>query len=106
MALLGVRHGMGSAQHASLVHAHNPLYSSRNSSLVRARNPWRKSRSVEGEKLTLEEGVAGGGALDRGAGSMSEVAVLGKPPLDEEALAVTSAGGGEVLAHAVVERSA
>ena len=37
---------------------------------------------------------------------MSEVASFGKPPLDEEALAVTSAGGGEVLAHAVVERSA
>ena len=86
--------------------AGSPLYSPRNSSLVHARNPWRKSRSVEGEKLALEEGVAGCGALDRGAGSMSEFAALGKPPLDDEALAVTSAGGGEVLAQAVVERSA
>ena len=106
MALLGVRHGMGSAQHASLVHAHNPLYSSRNSSLVRARNPWRKSRSVEGEKLTLEEGVAGGGAVDRGAGSMSEGVALGKPPLGEEALTMPMAALAEAVAQGAVDRSA
>ena len=74
------------------------LYTPRNSSLVHARNPWRKSRSVEGEKLALAERVAGGGALERGEGSMGGDVRFGKPPLEDEALAVTSAGGGEVFA--------